>query len=183
MSTSPAPDNTNDKPSITRRDRGERIFVRIVCGECGARTRPIDTGERFEIAATPNHHDVEIVQRRVNAHAFERSLVQHHLDHAAAVSSFAAVAVLVRAGLYAPRPLPDDIGPLVVLLCESKTMVSAWPRDTRLRTIEMLFDARDPNPLAQAVNSLRDTWAVGRHVEVATRAMQWWSWRPVTREE
>ncbi len=183
MSPSPSPDNTDDKPPIAWHDRGERIFVRIVCGECGARTRPIDTGERFEIAATPNHHDVEIVQRRVTAHAFERSLVQHHVDRAAAVSSFAAVAVLVRTGLDEARPPSDDIGPFVVLLCESKTMVSVRPRDTRLRTIDMLFDARDPNPLAQAVSSLRDTWADGQHDEIATRAMQWWSWRPVAREE
>ena len=181
MPTSPTPDPPSDKP-IVWHDHGQRVFVRIVCGECGARTRTSDLGPRFELAAVPNDGGSMVARRRIEEQAFGRSQVPHHVERAGAVSALAAEVALERAGLSPLRRAPHDIGPFAVLLCETQTMVRAWPGSTRLPTIELLFDASDPNPLAWATSSLRDTWAFGQHVEVATRAMQWWSWRPVTRD-
>jgi hypothetical protein len=84
-------------------------------------------------------------------------------------------------GLDAMRGDAGELGPLVVLLCETETVVRAWPGDTRRKELAMRFVASDPNPLAQATSALRETWGEGHHIEVATRAMQWWAWRPVGR--
>ena len=180
MSDAPLPSPDTAKPPIVWRSHGERVFVRVVCGACGARTQVIDVGPRFELGAEPNHGGVDIARRRIESGAFGLTLVKHHLDHASAVSALAAEAVIERMGLYSAHAAAREIGPFAVLLCETQTLVSALPHDVRRGGIELLFHARDPNPLAQATSSLRETWAEGQHLEAASCAMQWWSWRPVT---
>lgn len=180
-----SPPDTNDTETDTApivwHDHGERVFVKILCGECGARSQLVDVGPRFELAAVPYGGGVEVVARRVE-YAFGLSLIRHHTDRTQAVAARAAMAACARMGLRAQFPDAGDVGPLAVLLCETETVVRAWPGDTRLPEIELLFHAADPNPLARATSALHDTWAQGSAAEVATRAMQWWSWRPAPRD-
>jgi hypothetical protein len=87
MPDAPPPDASTTRPEgapIVWHDHGERVFVRIVCGECGARSTVIDLGPRFELAAVPFNGAVDVVARRVEL-AFGLSLVAHHLSRARAV--------------------------------------------------------------------------------------------------
>ncbi len=167
----------DDRPSVRWLDRGERVWARLVCGECRG-SRVIDLGPRFELAATPQNHAVDAATRRAQR-AVGDSLVAHHLPHLDAAAALAAAAACDRMGLYAPCPAVGDLGPLVVLVCETATLVTAWPGDHHLQQLDLLFRASDADPLATAAERLRGTFAEGLEREAAERAVAWRAWRPV----